>query len=216
MGVVRKMADDEYLKIVDAAYAKALEMVRLEEGWKVEKGAKGTDLVVESRKGEDGRKVYRCRAKIRMSAEQMKEVIRNTDRLTEWNDTVTESRVLRRINDSVQISYQVTTEAAGGLVSARDFVYLAKTATEPGNVWVMGGCSVECPEAPVNKKLVRMINGAGCQTVTPLDENSCIMVWYMDVQYKGMMPQAIVDVALPLAQTGYVDCCNKLADKLRA
>merc|ERR1712021_281391 len=206
--IMGDMSDSEYIKLVDEAYNTALKMVRIEEGWKNEKGEKGSDLVVERRKGD------RCKAKINMSAEKLREAIRNTDRLTEWNNTVTESRVLRKINDSVQISYQVTTEAAGGLVSARDFVYLAKVAMEPGDVWVMGGCSVESSDAPVSKKYVRMLNGPGCQTVTPIDQQSCSLIWLMDVQYKGMMPQYIVDIALPVAQTTYVDCCNQIGDKL--
>ena len=45
------------------------------------------------------------------------------DNLVEWNSTLTESRILKTISKDVFITYKVTAEGAGGLVSARDFLY---------------------------------------------------------------------------------------------
>ena len=100
------------------------------------------------------------------------------------------------------------------MVSARDFIYLFKIAYE-GQSWVMGGRSVEFSEAPPTNGIVRAVNGPGLQMVTPLDENSCEMIWLMDCEYKGMMLQKIVDVAMPLAQTSYIECVKELAANLK-
>ena len=99
-------------------------------------------------------------------------------------------------------------------MSARDFVYLFKVGYE-GESWVVGGRSVEYSEAPSNSGIVRAINGPGLQMVTPLSEDTCEIVWLMDCEYRGMMLQKIVDVAMPMAQTSYVECVRELAANLK-
>ena len=111
-------------------------------------------------------------------------------------------------------SVQMTTSAAGGMVSARDFVYLYKIDYE-GSSWVMAGRSVEYSEAPTNSGIVRAINGPGLQMVTPMGDDTCEIVWLMDCEYKGMMLQKIVDVAMPMAQTSYVECVRELAENMK-
>ena len=63
---------------------------------------------MESRKNSGGRKIYRCKAKIEMPAKLMIEAITDTDHVTEWNTTLTDARVLKKLNDDCAISYQVT------------------------------------------------------------------------------------------------------------
>ena len=60
----------------------------------------------------------------------------------------------------------MTTDAAGGMVSSRDFVYLYKIGEE-GSSWVMGGKSTEYSEAPARSGIVRAVNGPGLMMVTP-------------------------------------------------
>jgi hypothetical protein len=58
------------------------------------------------------------------------------------------------LNDKVSISYQVTTEAGpGGVVSARDFIFIFKSDFK-GAAFVQGGCSVDYP-GPKDSKIVR-------------------------------------------------------------
>ena len=63
---------------------------------------------------------------------------------------------------------QVTMDAAGGLVSSRDFVYLYMIGSE-GAAWVMAGQSVDCEDAPSSGSFVRADNGPGLQMVTPCE-----------------------------------------------
>ena len=81
----------------------------------------------------------------------------------------------------------------------------------------MGGKSVEFEGGPKSSKIVRAINGPGCQIVTPFpgDPNCCTFLWLMDCEYKGMMLQCILDIALPIAQTSFVECIKKLGAKLK-
>ena len=50
--------------------------------------------------------------------------------------------------------FKVTSGGGGGMVSARDFVYVSKKGYH-GNVFVMGGKSVEFKDAPSSGKIVR-------------------------------------------------------------
>ena len=78
----------------------------------------------------------------------------------------------------------MTTDGGGGLVSARDFVFAFKKGYL-GETFVMGGKSVEYLEAPSSGKIVRAVNGPGCQMVRPgSEENVCHVVWLMDCDYK--------------------------------
>ena len=55
----------------------------------------------------------------------------------QWNTTLTESRLVARLSSSTFLTHGVTAEGAGGLVSARDFVYGAKVVRRHGR-W--GSC----------------------------------------------------------------------------
>ena len=117
-----------------------------------------------------------------MPATLLIDKIKDTENICSWNKTLLKSQVLKRINDTVGISYQVnwinksaftykvipkvTTDATGGLVSSRDFVYLFKTGYD-GDSWVMAGKSIEYKYASLGKGIVRADNGPGLQMVTP-------------------------------------------------
>ena len=79
--------------------------------------------------------------------------------------------MLKKLNDECAISYQVnmntikrkiyqkfavqvTSDGGGGMVSARDFVYASKK-TNQGEVFIMGGRSVDFKDAPSSNKIVR-------------------------------------------------------------
>merc|ERR1711874_770583 len=136
-GVINMTSDSDYVKLA-------------EDDWKEEKKDKNTGDIVESRKNSAGRKIYRCKASIGMPAKLLIEAISNTDKVCEWNKTLTEARVLKTINKDCVISYQVTSDGGGGMVSARDFVYVSKKGYD-GDTFVMGGQSVEFQDAPAKE-----------------------------------------------------------------
>jgi len=209
------MTDAEYISHAEATYKEALEILRSNDGWAVEKTDDVNNVTVEMKKNSKGKKIYRCKAKINMPANMLIDHIKDTDNICDWNKTLKTSKVLKKLNDSIGISYQVTTDAAGGMVSSRDFVYLYKIGWE-GQSWAMGGQSVEYVDAPKASGIVRAINGPGLQMVTPTEMNDwCEIVWLMDVEYKGMMLQKILDIALPMACTTYMECLRTLAADLK-
>lgn len=209
--------DAEYIKMIEEAYDEGLARAKSEDGWKMEKQEKEATVEV---KKIDGRKIYRGKGRINIPKALLVEALSDTDNVKSWNNTLSETKQLKKLNDSCAISYQITTEAAGGMVSARDFVYGSKIGwTGPNDeVFVMGGRSVDFPDAPKTSKIVRAINGPGCQMVAPVEgeKDMCDFTWLMDCDYKGWMPGSILDVALPIAQTQFIDCIRKHAANLKA
>jgi len=207
--------DSEYVKIADKAWHEALEIAKSTDGWKVEKEDKDLGDTVESKKNSAGRKIYRCKGTINIPPKLLIEALTDTDKVTTWNLTLTEAKTLKKISNTVSISYQVTSDGGGGLVSARDFIYVSMQGYD-GRTFVMGGCSVDFKDGPVSKGIVRAVNGPGCQMVIPAsDRNTCQLVWLMDCDYKGWIPQSVLDVAMPFAQTSFLDSVRKLAAKLK-
>merc|ERR1712215_637285 len=153
----RKMSTDhQYVMLADKAWHEALEIAKSKEGWKVEKDDKEMGDLIESCRNSAGRKIYRCKATINIPPKLLIAALTNTDKVTTWNHTLTEARTLKKISDTVAISYQVTSDGGGGLVSARDFIHVSMQGYD-GRSFVMGGCSVD----------YRASHGPGCQIVPP-------------------------------------------------
>lgn len=92
------------------------------------------------------------------------------DNLTSWNTTLTQSKILKTVNSDTRVTYQVTSEGGGGVVSARDFVYGSKSL-ESGNKMIIGGLSVIVEEQPEVKGIVRAVHGPGCQMVIDIGDS---------------------------------------------
>ena len=101
------MTDSEYAKLAEDTFKEALEIVKNNDGWKVEKKDDTNNVVVEMKKNAKGRKIYRCKAKINIPANLLIEKIKDTDNICSWNKTLLKSQVLKKINDNVGITYQV-------------------------------------------------------------------------------------------------------------
>ena len=201
--------DEQIVEIVSAALETAMDLAAEEEGWKVEK--EQGKAVVKSKKNKDGRKMWLCTATVDIAPKALWDKLLDTDNLTTWNTTLTESKTVKKLDDNVKVSYQVTTEGGGGIVSARDFVYGFKTMTKD-NTFVIGGMSVEMADQPEQKGRVRAVHGPGCQIVHPVEGEAgkTKFTWLMDCDYKGMIPNSIIEIAMPTAQLQMVDCISKL------
>ena len=58
------MTNENYIKEAEAAYKEALEIVRNNDGWKLEKEDKTNQVTVEMKKNAKGRKIYRCKVSV--------------------------------------------------------------------------------------------------------------------------------------------------------
>ena len=103
---------------------------------------------------------------------------------TKWNKTLTKCQVVNELSEDIKVTYQVTSEGGGGLVSARDFVLVVKQGYK-GKDYLQAGCSIEHPDVPKDKKIVRAWNGPGGQLVReiPGESDKCEIYWLMDCEY---------------------------------
>ena len=71
-----------------------------------------------------------------------------------WNPNLLESCKIQTFDENLDITYQVSAEGAGGLVSSRDFVSLRQWGEIDG-CYVIAVVSVEHPSVPVQDKYIR-------------------------------------------------------------
>jgi len=209
------LSDAELLKLVDEAFDECYEILfNDDDEWKEEKKNDNGDVVV-SRKSKKGKKIYRVTAVIDIDAKKLSDRLSKMEGVTEWNKTLLKYQLLRRLNNKVTISYQVTMGGGPGeIVSSREFVLVSKEEYK-GKVFVQAGCSVEnYPDAPKHPKAVRAENGPTGIVVKPLANGKCEFRWLMDCEYKGWIPNSILEIALPHAQLQFVDSVRKLAATL--
>ena len=201
--------DEQIIELVSAALESAMELAADDEGWKVEK--EQGEATVKSKKNNEGKKVWLCSAVVETSPKDLWAKLLDTDNLTTWNTTLTESRTIKTLEEGVKVSYQVTAGGGGGIVSPRDFVYGFKTQEENG-VFTMGGLSVEVADQPEQKGCVRAVHGPGCQVIQPVEgePGRSKFIWLMDCDYKGMLPTSVIEIAMPSAQLQMIDCINNI------
>ena len=108
-----------------AAFEAAYNLIISEDGWKEVKSTEIGDTVV-SKKNKDGNNIYKIKAIIDVAPGKLIVALKDVSKATEWNKTLTKVEILSEITDDVKVTYHVTTEGGGGLVSARDFVLVTK------------------------------------------------------------------------------------------
>ncbi|ENN70685.1 hypothetical protein YQE_12630, partial [Dendroctonus ponderosae] len=105
--------------------------------------------------------------------------------LPKWNPTVKESQKVQAIDEFTDITYQVSENGAGGIVSSRDFVNLRQWARIE-NAYVL--CCVKCdyPQLPPNNKYVRGENGVGGYILECIDgeNDKCRFTWIINPHLK--------------------------------
>jgi len=174
------------------------------EDWKLEKQLDNGDRV--EVKFIKGKKVFKLSGRINTSpGVLLEELYYKIEQAPSWNPTLLECRIIQPVNEQTDVSYQVCAEAAGGVVSIRDFVNVRHWSLVDG-VYVSAGGSVLHPAMPPQPKKVRGENGPGCFAMRPIDGDpkACHFEWLLDTDLKGWIPQSIIDKALSGAQFDYI------------
>jgi len=206
-------SDEQLLTIVEEAFNEAFEVLCSEDGWKEEKKNDEGDVVV-SKKSKKGKKIYRITATLDVDAKKLSDRLAKTDDLTTWNKTLLKHEIIKKVNDEVTVTYQVTAGGGpGDIVSSRDFVLVFKSAYK-GDVYVQAGRSIDMPGAPTTPKAVRAENGPTGTVVKPLPNGKTEFRWLMDCEYKGWIPGGVLEIAMPIAQMDFVSCVRKMAKTL--
>jgi len=140
----------------------------------------------------------------------MHELFHNLEKMSNWNPSVGYCEVVQILNESTDISYQVTKEGAGGVISARDFVTLRHYVTTPDGSHVLAWTSVKHGDKPVMQNIIRGTNGIGGWLLSPAGLNSrhTDFHWILDVELElnRFIPSKVVDKAFVAAALDTVNC----------
>ncbi|CAG0916558.1 unnamed protein product [Notodromas monacha] len=144
-------------------------------------------------------KFYKVETTLDLSPrELLAEVFYNAEQAPTWNANLKSTKVLQIIDEFTDIIYQVTNDAAGGIVSSRDFVDLRHWVIRAGGIYVSSGASVEHSSMPPQPKIVRGINGPSCIALFPVEgrEDQAHLKAMVQTDLNGWIPQRVIDKAL--------------------
>ncbi|XP_078334743.1 stAR-related lipid transfer protein 3-like isoform X2 [Crassostrea virginica] len=188
--------DHEYLKIGRETTEILWELVR-EDRWSTEReneGARVQSAYIKKLK----RKIYKLECILDVSAHALwRDTIENVNDSPTWNPTLLESKTLQVVDEKTDISYNIAAEAAGGLVSARDFINLRHWGEREQSFFIAVN-SATFPDMPPQKKYVRGESGPCGLVFSPIDgqPNQCQLKWFLNTNLKGWIPQAVIDQGL--------------------
>lgn len=179
-------------------------LMSINDGWKTEK--QKDEIVVESRVIPSGRKIYRLKSSLDGKTEDIFNlIVLRPDMAHKWGGSITDSYVVRQIDDQTDIVYNSTGVEGGGMVSSRDFVNLRRWERR-GDVFVSCNATIEIDELPPKKDHIRGENGPGGWAFREAEgnPNRTEYVWLFNVDLKGWLPQSVTDIAMAhmLYQTG--------------
>ncbi|XP_021369542.1 stAR-related lipid transfer protein 3-like isoform X3 [Mizuhopecten yessoensis] len=195
-----------------------LEMLNLEDGWKYQAGNDLEQGVVHSMFFKQyNRKVFRLQAIMNLEPKRIwEELAYGTNSSPQWNPTLTECRTLETIDDNTEISYSIAAEAAGGLVTSRDFVNVRCWGVRDG-VFLSCASGTTYPDMPPQKKYVRGENGPGGLILKAMkdDPNKCELTWFLNSSLKGWIPQSAVEQGLSGFLLDYLKYLSQRLEEIR-
>ncbi|XP_067571562.1 stAR-related lipid transfer protein 3 isoform X6 [Pseudorca crassidens] len=187
----------EYILQGKEAMAVVDQILAQEENWKFEKNNEYGDTVYTIEVPFHG-KTFILKTFLPCPAELVyQEVILQPERMVLWNKTVTACQILQRVEDNTLISYDVSSGAAGGVVSPRDFVNVRRIERRRDRYLSSGIATTHCAKPPTHK-YVRGENGPGGFIVLKSASNPgvCTFIWILNADLKGRLPRYLIHQSL--------------------
>jgi hypothetical protein len=122
-----------------------------------------------------------------------------------WDKHIKERQILEQPQTNVFVMRTVTHGAVGGLVSARDFVDVV-LVEKNDQFLATAAKSISYPDAPASSDCVRGTNYPSAIICGRIDgsPDKTLLTTYIQSDIGGMLPQSIVEQALPSSQLGFV------------
>ncbi|XP_077414772.1 stAR-related lipid transfer protein 3 [Vanacampus margaritifer] len=168
-----------------------------EENWKFEKNNDAGDSIYTLEIPFHG-KTFILKAFMQCPAELVyQEVILQPEKMVLWNKTVSACQILQRVDDNTLVTYDVSAGAAGGVVSARDFVNVRRVERKRECYLSAGMATDHDAKAPCGP-YVRGENGPGGFVVLKSSSNPsvCTFIWILNTDLKGRLPRYLIHQSL--------------------
>lgn len=135
----------------------------------------------------------------------MEELFFRINDFPKWSTMVSESYKIQTIDEHTDICYQRSSPAAGGMVSAREFVNIRRWK-KIDDKYVIVFAKTEHPSVPINKECIRAENGVGCWVMEPLEfsRNKCIFHWMLHSKLNISLPKFMLEKELVKMMFNYV------------
>ncbi|KAB5530595.1 hypothetical protein PHYPO_G00131140 [Pangasianodon hypophthalmus] len=187
----------EFVRQGREAMAVVEQILAQEENWKFEKNNDVGDCVYTLEIPFHG-KTFILKALLQCSAELVyREVILQPEKMVQWNRTISACQILQRVDDNTSVSYDVSSGAAGGVVSPRDFVNVRRVERKQ-DCYVSAGMSTVHGSKPPHPRYVRGENGPGGFVVLKSSSNPsvCTFIWVLNTDLKGRLPRYLIHQSL--------------------
>ncbi|XP_068119687.1 stAR-related lipid transfer protein 3 [Hyperolius riggenbachi] len=175
-----------------------VEQILAQEGnWKYEKSNDVGDVVYTLDIPFHG-KTFILKALVQCPAEIVyQEVILQPEKMVVWNRTVAVCQILQRVDDNTLVTYDMSSGAAGGVISPRDFVNIRRIERRKDR-YLSAGIAGAHPTRPPLTKYVRGENGPGGFVVLKSSRNPsvCTFIWILNTDLKGRLPRYLIHQSL--------------------
>eukprot|EP00825_Cyclidium_porcatum_P033186 TRINITY_DN3524_c0_g1_i1.p1 TRINITY_DN3524_c0_g1~~TRINITY_DN3524_c0_g1_i1.p1 ORF type:complete len:244 (-),score=52.29 TRINITY_DN3524_c0_g1_i1:161-892(-) len=198
-----------YLKTIKQTLETLKKEVELtpENGWKQsydKKNVKGHKKEIK-----DSLPSIRSEGVINFPAQTVIDLISDLNRRGQYDEIFDSGKVLEDIHKQLKIIY--IKNKGKLLVSGRDFVQLSYSEVANG-VYYSVSQSIDYPQVPPAKGLVRADLRYGCWMIKPLTKDSCNVVFSVNIDIKGSVPDALKNHVLNL-QTEKVGIIREYLEK---
>uniref|UniRef100_A0A8C5AVX0 StAR-related lipid transfer protein 3 n=1 Tax=Gadus morhua TaxID=8049 RepID=A0A8C5AVX0_GADMO len=215
--VVLMSLEKEYVRQGREAMSVVEQILAQEENWKFEKNNEMGDSVYTLEIPYHG-KTFILKAFMQCTPELVyQEVILQPEKMVQWNKTVSGCQILQRVDDNTVVSYDVASGAAGGVVSARDFVNVRRVERK-GECYVSAGIATEHDAKPPHSRYVRGENGPGGFVVLKSNSNPsvCTFIWVLNTDLKGRLPRYLIHQSLAATMFDFMTHLRQRITDLRS
>ncbi|XP_059896351.1 stAR-related lipid transfer protein 3 [Gadus macrocephalus] len=209
--------EKEYVRQGREAMSVVEQILAQEENWKFEKNNEMGDSVYTLEIPYHG-KTFILKAFMQCTPELVyQEVILQPEKMVQWNKTVSGCQILQRVDDNTVVSYDVASGAAGGVVSARDFVNVRRVERK-GECYVSAGIATEHHAKPPHSRYVRGENGPGGFVVLKSHSNPsvCTFIWVLNTDLKGRLPRYLIHQSLAATMFDFMTHLRQRITDLRS
>ncbi|KAK1805552.1 hypothetical protein P4O66_019213, partial [Electrophorus voltai] len=209
--------EKEFVRQGQEAMSLVEQILAQEENWKFEKNNDAGDCVYTLEIPFHG-KTFILKALMQCAAELVyQEVILQPEKMVQWNRTVSACQILQRVDDNTMVSYDVSSGAAGGVVSPRDFVNVRRVERRRDR-YISAGMSTIHSAKPPHSRFVRGENGPGGFVVLKSSSNPsvCTFIWVLNTDLKGRLPRYLIHQSLAATMFEFMSHLRQRVNEVRA
>lgn len=186
------MSAEQWKAKADEGLNKLRELSTGDEGWKADKEKEGVSI---HHRYVEGSSIVMMRGKLEIpaSAKAVLECTEDLETRKQWDELFIEGSNVETLDDSHQVLH-FKFKSGTMMVSNRDFVMARSVRTNDDGTIVANHVSIEHPDVGENKGFVRGEIDVSGYFIEPLSDSSCRVTYVVQLDPKGWVPTAAVNL----------------------